>query len=103
MDFVSTVKKFSYVLLLLFVLLQLCFSVFQKKLNASEYGNDLSAVEKEYDSHQREHKIIYQFSTNVDQCAAAEVSILFFISLLWNFIAIINLVFDNVLELFHLF
>ncbi|XP_047739188.1 dystonin [Hyalella azteca] len=46
-----------------------------KKLNATEYGNDLGAVEKEYDSHQREHKIIYQFSTNVDQCAAAEKKI----------------------------
>lgn len=45
----------------------------QKKLNDSEYGNDLAAVEKEYDSHQKEHKIIHQFHTNVDQCAAAEV------------------------------
>ncbi|XP_042210424.1 microtubule-actin cross-linking factor 1-like isoform X40 [Homarus americanus] len=43
-----------------------------KKLNDSEYGNDLAAVEKEYDSHQKEHKIIHQFHTNVDQCAAAE-------------------------------
>ena len=46
----------------------------QKKLNDSEYGNDLAAVEKEYDVHQKEHKIIHQFHTNVDQCAAAEVS-----------------------------
>lgn len=47
----------------------------QKKLNDSEYGNDLAAVEKEYDSHQKEHKIIHQFHTNVDQCAAAEVTL----------------------------
>ena len=46
----------------------------QKRLNESEYGNDLSAVEKEYESHQREHKIIYQFNTNIDQCSAAEVT-----------------------------
>lgn len=45
----------------------------QKKLNDSEYGNDLAAVEKEYDSHQKEHKIIHQFHTNVDKCAAEEV------------------------------
>lgn len=45
----------------------------QKKLNDSEYGSDLSSVEKEYESHQREHKITHQFSTNVDQCATSEV------------------------------
>ncbi|CAL4125335.1 unnamed protein product, partial [Meganyctiphanes norvegica] len=43
-----------------------------KKLNESDYGNDLAAVEKEYDNHGKEHKIIHQFHTNVDQCAAAE-------------------------------
>lgn len=42
-------------------------------MNDSEYGNDLAAVEKEYDSHQKEHKIIHQFHTNVDKCAAEEV------------------------------
>lgn len=47
----------------------------QKKVNDSEYGSDLPAVEKEYENHQKEHKIIHQFHTNVDQCAAAEVMI----------------------------
>ena len=42
-------------------------------MNDSDYGNDLAAVEREYENHQREHKIIHQFHTNVDQCVAAEV------------------------------
>ena len=43
-------------------------------MNDSDYGNELAAVEREYENHQKEHKIIHQFHTNVDKCAAAEVS-----------------------------
>lgn len=56
----------------LLIFFSLLFPV-QRKLNDSDYGNDLAAVEKEYENHQKEHKIIHQFHTNVDQCAVAEV------------------------------
>ncbi|XP_062530271.1 microtubule-actin cross-linking factor 1 isoform X43 [Bombyx mori] len=39
-----------------------------KKLHESEYGSDLPSVLHELDKHQREHKLIDQFHSKVEQC-----------------------------------
>ncbi len=41
--------------------LNIFFSLKQKQVKESEYGNDVQTVKAEYERHQKEHKVIDQF------------------------------------------
>ena len=43
------------------------------QLKEASYGTDMQTVKVEYEWHQKEHKIIYQFQGNVEKCREAEV------------------------------
>jgi hypothetical protein len=45
----------------------------QRQIKESDYGNDVHTVRAEYERHQKEHKIIDQFQSNVEKCREAEV------------------------------
>lgn len=48
----------------------------QSHIAEAGFGNDLNETNSELEAHRREHKLIEQFQTQVEQCISAKVTLI---------------------------